>query len=68
MKQSEAKAMALRLHDDEWLAEGNSPVDQQGMGALPFFNWLENNHPEVLGFSCSGDKYQVVATWFPHER
>lgn len=68
MKQAEAKALALQLHDNEWLAEGREPVDQQGMGVLPFYNWLERNHPDVLKFRCTGDKYQVVATWFPFRR
>ena len=44
LKQADAKALALQLHDNQWLAEGNPPVDQQGVGALPFFNWLETNH------------------------
>ena len=33
------------------------------LGVLPFYFWLQDNHPYVLTFPDDGDPYQTIASW-----
>lgn len=64
MKRSDARTAIVRVYKYEYLKDPDA-VNATGssIGALPFYKWLEREHPELLDFRASGDKYQLVAGW-----
>lgn len=64
MKQSDAKPQIMNAYRNEYLKIQNMPANVDiPLEALGFYLWLESSHPELLVFSCSGDKYQAIAGW-----
>ena len=62
MKKEEAKVGVLNCWR-QW-------SDEQKKGAaapLLFYNWLEENRPDLLSFRESDDKYQIVAGWIKND-
>lgn len=70
MKRADAEREIKRAYQYEYLKEPDTiPASDSPAGALHFYGWLRNRHPDLLDFRCSGDKYQVVAGWvksMPH--
>ena len=57
MKQDDAKHAVIRLWGKR--EKGcNTELD-----ILDLYNDIEKNHPELLKFKCSGDKYQRIKAW-----
>lgn len=64
MTQDEAKREVIRLYNTEFLKQaGGLETRDPVIGALPFYGWLQSNHPEVLTFPYPGDRYQIVKVW-----
>jgi len=60
----EAQKKIFYLYNTEYLKDsGGLESRSPTIGALPFYAWLEMNHPEALDFECSGDRYQKVKLW-----
>jgi hypothetical protein len=60
----QAQREIFRLYNTEWMkVSGGLDARDEVVGALPFFNWLQKNHPETLTFPCDGDRYQEVKLW-----
>ncbi len=65
MKESEARNRIFSLYRKHYIELKDHVSVSSTMGALPFYGWLEKNHPEVLAFEFEGqDRYQVIAGWF----
>jgi len=64
MTEQEAKREIIRLYNTEWMkVSGGLEKRDPVVGALPFYGWLQKNHPEVLEFPDIGDRYQTVKCW-----
>ncbi|MGR3715639.1 MAG: hypothetical protein ACU0B1_02680 [Thermohalobaculum sp.] len=62
MKKEEAKIEVLNVWR-QW-----SDEKKKGAGVpLLFYSWLQKNHPNLLSFRASGDKYQIVAGWIKND-
>ena len=45
----------------------NNPEDSKGAAAVLFFNYLQDDKPELLDFYSTGDKWQTVHGWLRRE-
>jgi hypothetical protein len=51
---------------DRW--SKRNPDDTAIMNGIIFFTYLEKEHPQLLDFRSSGDKWQVVHGWLLRAR
>jgi hypothetical protein len=64
MDTDQAQREVIRLYNTAYLREaGGLDSRDPVVGALPFYGWLQANHPETLTFPHDGDKYQIVKLW-----
>lgn len=64
MTEDETKRKIIFLYNTEYSVQsGGLENRNEVIGALPFYGWLQKNHPEVLGFPDEGDKYQTIKLW-----
>ncbi|MBL4666385.1 MAG: hypothetical protein JKY04_03325 [Sneathiella sp.] len=64
MDEEEAERQVMKLYNTDYsTVSGKLSGHQTNLGALPFYTWLESNHPEVLTLPCKGDRYQTIKTW-----
>jgi hypothetical protein len=59
MKKEEAKRLVLR----KWRSWGDETAKRSALAPLDFYEHLKSEHPDLLCFKCSGDRYQVIAGW-----
>jgi hypothetical protein len=63
MTKAEAKPRITRLFHEWASIKGKRVPYDSPDGGLTFFYWLQSDHPEVLSFRSSADKWQVVHGW-----
>lgn len=64
MTRDEAKREVMRLYNTEYLTQAGGLEHRNDIfGAIPFYLWLQQNHPKVLTFSFPGDRYKMVKLW-----
>ena len=39
------------------------PEKKSGVDGLDYFQWLEQERPDLLEFEYNHDKYQLIASW-----
>ena len=62
MKKADVEGEIVRIYRYEYMKRSDSiNASESPTGARHFYEWLKNNHSEVLDYRCSGDKYQDVA-------
>ena len=69
MGQAEVECEIVRIYRYEYLRQPDAiNAAESPVGALHFYEWLENHHSEMLEYPCDGDKYQNVAGMVEHLR
>jgi hypothetical protein len=63
MKKEDAKRLIISEWRDWKKTRPPSDNKPTGTDALIFFGNLQSNHPELLDFRYSGDKWQIVHSW-----
>ena len=63
MKRSEARRQVERIYREYRKLPDSMDANKDQGGALHFYGWLRNNHPEALEFRHSGDAYQIITSW-----
>jgi hypothetical protein len=65
--QEDSKARRAIIREwDNWAR--NNPEDSKGgAAAVLFFNYLQDDKPELLDFYSTGDKWQTVHGWLRRE-
>jgi hypothetical protein len=59
MKTDEAKSRIVA----EWSRRDGKSFPPTWAGKHAFYLWLQREHPHLLAFRCSGDKWQRVHGW-----
>ena len=69
MKKADVEGEIFRIYRYEYMKRSDSiNASESPTGARHFYEWLKNNHSEVLDYRRSGDKYQDVAGMVEHLR
>jgi hypothetical protein len=67
LTKSEAKASIIREWD-KWAAKHVSPGQTaSGNDGMIFYGYVRKEHPELLNFRESGDRWQTVHGWLLQE-